>query len=184
MLCSPWLKPPKTLVPMFWESVLAGVCTDQHNNTHPGAVCSPCCHLTKDREVSAALPPDYGAAAVRLLNSSSTPKWSENFIPKSWWAFVSQEKKVIVLLWRLRVTFVFHNAGTSSSTRLLYVYLLSRKEELSSGFLRQTETSTFYGQKFTGQRFQFLTRFPAGCILWSDWAQLTLSFLRRDDVEG
>ena len=72
MLCSPWLKPPKTLVPMFWESVLAGVCTDQHNNTHPGAVCSPCCHLTKDREVSAALPPDYGAAAVRLLNSSST----------------------------------------------------------------------------------------------------------------
>lgn len=33
------------------------------NNTYPRSVCTPCCHLTKDTQVSTAIPPDYSAAS-------------------------------------------------------------------------------------------------------------------------
>lgn len=45
----------------------------------PATVCSPCCRPAKDTGVSAAIPPDYGAAsfpqAGRLLNTFSTLRY-------------------------------------------------------------------------------------------------------------
>ena len=40
------------------------------DNTHPDTVCSPCCHLTTDTQVSAAVPPDYRAASFSRLSAS------------------------------------------------------------------------------------------------------------------
>ena len=34
------------------------------DNTDPATVCRPCCDLAKDTEISAAVPPDYGAASL------------------------------------------------------------------------------------------------------------------------
>ena len=41
------------------------------DNTYPVTVCSPCCHLTEDTQVSAAIPPDYRAASLLKLWDSS-----------------------------------------------------------------------------------------------------------------
>ena len=40
----------------------------------PATVCSPCCHLEKDTEVSAAAPPDYRAASLPRLQTQHTIK--------------------------------------------------------------------------------------------------------------
>ena len=78
-LYSGWLKPPTTsLVPIYRASVTSekwSLCTEPKGckKTTPALarVCSPCCHLTKDTEVSAAMPPDCGGASFPGLWESS-----------------------------------------------------------------------------------------------------------------
>lgn len=65
---SDWLNRPKItpLVPIYWASetlVKWHVCIESkgHQKTTPtsATVCSPCCSLARDTEVSPAVPPDY-----------------------------------------------------------------------------------------------------------------------------
>ena len=56
-------------------------------------VCSPCCHLAKDTELSAVIPPDYRVASFLRLGDSSThplhnrPKLSSVLQPWCWESF-------------------------------------------------------------------------------------------------
>ena len=63
-------------------------------------VCSPCCHLTTDTEVSAAIPPDYTAASLpRLWVSSTHPQHS---------TVKKKEKKKAVLYKVQELPLAFH----------------------------------------------------------------------------
>ncbi len=74
-LCSGWLKPLRTeLVPIYRASVISvrwAACTEPkaYWKTTPTTTtaCSPCFHLERDTEVSAAVPPDSRAASFLRL---------------------------------------------------------------------------------------------------------------------
>ena len=42
-----------------WSEMSAQSTNILKDNIHPDTVCSPCCHLTTDTQVSAPIPPDY-----------------------------------------------------------------------------------------------------------------------------
>ena len=45
------------------------------DNTHPATVSSPCCHLTTDTQVSAAVPQDYRAASGNTVGGACSGLW-------------------------------------------------------------------------------------------------------------
>ena len=68
-----------------WVVVSAQSPKNTKDNTQPATVCSPCCHLTKDTEGSAAIPPDRVATTLHCVQYCFLHNVAfRNFMPYNW----------------------------------------------------------------------------------------------------